>query len=91
MQPPLPKGAEPEEIASGVYTIEEPDTASNGKGKYAKIKPAMAGGIFFARVVPSLGGAVGDGVMFPCVKPWSVAMCMEGVEFEIPVSQWIEL
>ncbi len=91
MQPPLPKGPEPEEIASGVHILEEPDTASNGNGKYAKLKPTTVGKMFFVRLVPDLDGEVADGVMFPSVKPWSVGMCMEGIELGFPVSEWIEL
>ncbi|ESK93309.1 hypothetical protein Moror_14515 [Moniliophthora roreri MCA 2997] len=89
MQPPLPKGLLPEEIASGVHILEEPEY--KGKGKYAKLSPTAFGQLFFAKLTPEIDGTVGDGVSFPAVKPWRMATCMENFELGFPVTEWVEL
>ncbi|EEB98868.1 hypothetical protein MPER_01549, partial [Moniliophthora perniciosa FA553] len=71
MQPPLPKGLLPEEIAGGVQILEEPEY--KGKGKYVKLNPTTSGQLFFAKMTPEIDGTVGDGVGFPAVQTWRIA------------------
>ncbi|KAL0577197.1 hypothetical protein V5O48_004795 [Marasmius crinis-equi] len=88
-QPPLPKGPLPEEIEAGVETIEERESR---KPKYARLSPDSKGTIFFVKMTPGLdNGEIGDGVMFPAVKPWTVAGAVEGFDLSFPVSEWVEL
>ncbi|KAG7095410.1 hypothetical protein E1B28_006159 [Marasmius oreades] len=90
-QPPLPKGPLAEEIESGVEITEGPQL--NKKAKYAKLSPEVKCKMFLVNMTPELGNgtAVGDGVMFPAVKPWSIAAGVEGFDLTFPVSEWVEL
>lgn len=76
MQPPLPRGENPEEVATD---------------KWAGLTPVIKGWTKVVKVVPGFeDGSVGDGESFPKVKPWSVGSVMEGIDMDFGVSTWYE-
>ncbi|KAF7360541.1 hypothetical protein MVEN_00785200 [Mycena venus] len=71
MQPPLPAGPEPEEIATT---------------QWAALLPVLKGSASFRKLVPELDGKIGDGKGFPAVVPWSVGFTMENLDMDFGVS-----
>ncbi|KAF7316258.1 hypothetical protein MIND_00144400 [Mycena indigotica] len=77
MQPPLPAGPNPEDVATD---------------KWASLTPTLRGSTSIHRVVPELesgtnaGKVVGDGQGFPAIVPWSTAFMMDHlvVDFGVP-------
>ncbi|KAJ7512838.1 hypothetical protein B0H11DRAFT_2213395 [Mycena galericulata] len=74
MQPPLPAGEQSEELATS---------------QWAHLIPVLKGSTSLRKMEPGLAGKVGDGVGFPAVAPWSIAVSMENLdmEFGIPTLQ----
>ncbi|KAF8651140.1 hypothetical protein AX16_004863 [Volvariella volvacea WC 439] len=71
-QPPLPAGPNPEEV---------------GTTEWAALVPVMKGWSYFASVSAEMdGGKLGDGVQFPAVASWRVAMCLEGLDLDFGVA-----
>ncbi|KAF9445545.1 hypothetical protein P691DRAFT_675398 [Macrolepiota fuliginosa MF-IS2] len=76
MQPPLPKGENPEEVSTD---------------KWAALTPVMKGNTRVVKLIPGFeDGSVGDGVGFPKVKPWSIASVMEGLDLDFGVPKLFE-
>jgi len=79
MQPPLlenPSSEQPEEV---------------GTNKWANLIPVLKGNIKVVKLVAgSEEGAIGDGVHFPKVKPWSVAAEMNDLNLDFGVPTWFD-
>ncbi|KAJ7691619.1 hypothetical protein B0H17DRAFT_1063064 [Mycena rosella] len=71
VQPPLPAGEAPEEVATS---------------QWATLVPVIKGPVSLRRMTPALAGKVGDGVGFPAVTPWSFAFCMEKLDMEFGIA-----
>ncbi|KAJ7037981.1 hypothetical protein C8F04DRAFT_1090913 [Mycena alexandri] len=73
MQPPLPAGENPEDVATH---------------QWASLIPTLSGSTTFRKLVPGLDGKVGDGAGFPAIVPWSFGFGMENVTlgFGIPTA-----
>jgi len=97
LQPPVPKGppgSPPEVVGS--------DTNADGstkEAKWASLVPMTKGKMYLATYRPqiSLAGqeegekgrmVIADGVHFPAVVPWSVAICVEDGDIDFGVSEW---
>ncbi|KAF5379202.1 hypothetical protein D9615_005927 [Tricholomella constricta] len=70
VQPPLPAGRRPEEVATT---------------QWAALLPAMKGTARLASITPGIGGKVGDGEGFPALVPWSVGGHMADVDLDFGV------
>ncbi|KAF8882445.1 hypothetical protein BD779DRAFT_1543337 [Infundibulicybe gibba] len=70
VQPPLPAGDKPEEVATN---------------KWAALTPIMKGNVYLGRVTPGIDGKVGDGAGFPAVTPWSICVCMDNVDLDFGI------
>ena len=57
VQPPLPAGKNPEEVATTQWCL---------------LPSTMKGILRVIRVMPGLEGGTGDGVGFPAAVPWSI-------------------
>ncbi|KXN92137.1 hypothetical protein AN958_09229 [Leucoagaricus sp. SymC.cos] len=76
MQPPLPSGEKPEEVATD---------------KWAAVTPVLKGKTKVMRFVPGFeDGSVGDGVAFPRVRPWKVASVIQDGELDFAVPTWYD-
>ncbi|KAJ7167415.1 hypothetical protein C8R43DRAFT_985228 [Mycena crocata] len=71
MQPPLPAGEAPEEVATE---------------QWASLIPVLKGSTSVRKMTPGLAGKVGDGAGFPAVTPWSIAFSMENLDMECGIS-----
>jgi len=72
IQPPLPAGENPEEVATE---------------DWASMIPEMKGKTRLVSVTPELEGErYGDGIGFPAVTPWSVGVFMEDLELDFGVA-----
>ncbi|KAJ7485614.1 hypothetical protein FB451DRAFT_1554492 [Mycena latifolia] len=74
VQPPLPAGEKPEDVATS---------------QWATLTPVLKGSTSLRTMTPGLAGKVGDGVGFPAVAPWSIAFSMDDldIDFGTPVMQ----
>ncbi|KAJ7185428.1 hypothetical protein C8R46DRAFT_1207589 [Mycena filopes] len=73
MQPPLPAGENPEEVATH---------------QWISLIPSLVGSTSFRKLLPGLDGKVGDGVGFPAIVPWSLGFAVDNavLEFGIPAT-----
>ncbi|KAJ7754591.1 hypothetical protein B0H16DRAFT_1722771 [Mycena metata] len=73
IQPPLPAGENPEDVATH---------------QWASLIPTLSGSTAFRKLVPGLGGKVGDGAGFPAIVPWSIGFVMDNLalDFGIPTT-----
>jgi len=79
MQPPLPENP----------SSEQPEEV--GTNKWANLIPVLKGNIKVVKLVAgSEEGAIGDGVHFPKVKPWSVATEMNDLSLDFGVPTWFD-
>ncbi|KAF8069017.1 hypothetical protein FPV67DRAFT_1490755 [Lyophyllum atratum] len=72
VQPPLPAGERPEEVATT---------------QWAAFVPVIKGTVSLVSVTPGIAGKVGDGEGFPAIVPWSVGgyMANADLEFGLPI------
>jgi len=78
MQPPLlenPSSEQPEEV---------------GTNKWANLIPVLKGSMKIVKLVAGSEGAMGDGVHFPKVKPWSVVTEMNDLTLDFGISTWFD-
>ncbi|KAJ6595599.1 hypothetical protein DFH09DRAFT_1135078 [Mycena vulgaris] len=71
MQPPLPAGAAPEDVATD---------------QWAALTPIIKGSTSLRTMTPGLEGKVGDGAGFPAVAPWPIAFFMENLNMEFGIA-----
>lgn len=67
VQPPLPVGEVPENV---------------GTSQWAALTPILRGSTSLRTMTPGLAGKAGDGVGFPAVAPWPIAVSMENLDVE---------
>ncbi|KAJ7640765.1 hypothetical protein DFH06DRAFT_1334488 [Mycena polygramma] len=70
VQPPLPAGEQPEEVATD---------------QWVAFRPPVKGSASVRGMVAGLDGKVGDGVSFPAVAPWSIGFTMKNLSMEFVV------
>lgn len=71
IQPPLPAGDSLEEV---------------GTSQWVDLVPVMKGSAHATWVIPELDGKLGDGVSFPAVVPWSLAIFLDNIDFNFGVA-----
>ncbi|KAK7044534.1 hypothetical protein R3P38DRAFT_3176784 [Favolaschia claudopus] len=67
MQPPLPVGTDPEEVATE---------------QWAYLTPILKGSASVRKLIPKMNNRIGDGVGFPALIPWTWGFAMDRVEMD---------
>ena len=71
IQPPIPAGRNPEEVATT---------------QWAQMPMKMTGMVRLVSVVPQLDGKLGDGVGHPAVVPWSIGGYVGAFNLDCPIA-----